>query len=189
MEAEGQFMRDSDAKPLGSLPNASGGITRLAYARAKEGGVNVVLLLKKAGLTLHQIENPGALLKVRDQIHFLNLAANVLQDNLLGFHLAQSFDLRELGLLYYVSASSEMLSMALQRAARYSLIINQGVSLKYIDGKDVVITFHYVGVSRHSDTHQIEFFMTMLVRMCRQLTGRRLAPSRVSLVHRRDSCS
>ena len=183
------FMRDADAKSLGSLPNASGGITRLAYARAKEAGVNLGLLLKKTGLAPDQIEDPRTRLKVRDQISFLNLASNALQDDLLGFHLAQSFDLRELGLLYYVSASSEMLSIALQRTARYSSIINQGVSLKYTDGKDVVISFRYVGVSRRQDRHQIEFFVTALLRMCRQLTDRRLAPSRVSLTHRRDSNS
>ena len=157
-QTEGQFVRDLDAKPLGPLPNASGAITRLAYARAKEMGVDVELLSKKAGLTLHQIEDRSARLRVRDQISFLNLAADALQDELLGFHLAQVPDLREIGLLYYVGASSETLSVAVQRVARYSSVINEGVSIKYIDGKDVVIAFRYVGVSRHQDTHQTRVF-------------------------------
>jgi AraC-like DNA-binding protein len=183
-------MREPDAKHLGPLPNATGAITRLAYARAKEAGIDLELPLKKAGLTVRQIDDPNQRLRVRDQISFLNLIADALQDDFLGFHLAQSPDLRELGLLYYVSASSEMLSMALQRAARYSAIINEGVSIKYIDGKDVVVAFHYVGVSRHKDRHQIEFFMTAMIRLCRQLTGRRVVPSRVSLTHRRNNtCS
>jgi AraC-like DNA-binding protein len=182
-------MRNLNAKRLDSLPNASGTITRLAYARLKGAEVDVASMLKKAGLTLDQIENPDVRLKVRDQIGFLNLAADALQDDLLGFHLAQSPDLRELGLLYYVSASSEMLSTALQRTARYSSIINEGVSLKYIDSQDVVMAFHYVGVSRHKDRHQIEFFVTTLIRLCRQLTGHHVAPSRVSLTHRRNNAS
>jgi AraC-like DNA-binding protein len=180
-------MPDPDANHFGPLPNATGAITRLAYKRAKDAAVDLALLLKKAGLTLHQIEDPGARLKVQDQIKFLNLAANALEDDLLGFHLALLPDLREIGLLYYVSASSEMLSMALQRVARYSSIINEGVSLTYIDGKDVVIAFHYVGISRHQDLHQIEFFITALIRMCRLLTGHHLVPSRVSLTHWRDN--
>ena len=95
-----------------------------------------------------------------------------------------------LGLLYYVAASSEILGMALRRAARYSSVINEGVSLKYNDGKDVVVAFHYVGVSRHLDQHQIEFFVTALIRLCRQLTGLRVVPSRVSLAHQRNGpCS
>ena len=182
-------MRDPTADRSGLSPNASGTITRLAYARAKKAGVEVGSLLKKAGLTLHQIEDAAVRLKVRDQISFLNLAANALEDDLLGFHLAQSPDLRELGLLYYVSASSEMLSVALQRAARYSSITNEGVFLKYIEGKDIVIAFHYVGVSRHKDRHQIECFMTILIRLCQQLTGHRVMPSRVSLIHRRNNAS
>ncbi len=182
-------MSDLPAKRPSPLPNASGTMTRLAYARSEEAGVNVGSMLKKAGLTLHQIEDPAARLKVRDQISFLNLAADALHDDLLGFHLAQSTNLRELGLLYYVSASSDVLSVALQRAARYSSITNEGVCLKYIDGKDIAIAFHYVGVSRHKDRHQIECFMTILIRLCQQLTGQRVVPTRVSLTHRRNDDS
>ena len=77
-----------------------------------------------------------------------------------------------MGWLYYVSASSETMGEALQRAARYSSIVNEGISLKYIDrGDNIVITIDYVGVSRHLDRHQIEFLMVTLVRICRQLTG------------------
>jgi AraC-like DNA-binding protein len=177
---------DPDARRLGALPSATGAITRLAYAQAKAAGLDLALLSKKAGLTLRQIEDPSVRIKVRDQISFLNLAAEALQDDLLGFHLALPSDLRELGLLYYVSASSETLGEALQRATRYSLIVNEGVSLTYVDGKDVSITFDYVGVSRHLDRHQIEFFVTVLVRLCRQLTGLRVVPARVKLTHRRD---
>jgi AraC-like DNA-binding protein len=179
-------MRDRDSKRLGTLPNATGSITRLAYAKAKDAGADLVPLLKEAGLTLREIEDPDVRLRVRDQIRFLNLAAGALQDDYLGFHLAQQPDLREIGLLYYVAASSEMMSEALRRAARYSSIVNEGVSLKYLDARDVSVKFEYVGVSRHLDRHQIEFFMTLLVRMCRQLTGLRLVPTRVSFTHRRD---
>jgi AraC-like DNA-binding protein len=179
-------LRDPDAKHVGALPSATGGIARLAYAQAKEAGVGLEPLLKKAGLTLSQIEQPGIRLRVRDQISFLNLAAGALQDDLLGFHLAQSFELREIGLLYYVMSSSEMLSEALQRGVRYSSIVNDGISLIYIDRRDVGISFDYIGVGRHLDRHQIEFWMTTLVRMCRQLTGLHLVPSRVRLTHRRN---
>jgi hypothetical protein len=150
-------------------PAPRGGLTRLAYAHAKEAEIELEPLLKKAGLTLYQIEDPSVRLKVRDQISFLNLAAAALQDDLLGFHLA--FDPREIGLLYYVLASSEMMSDALQRAARYSSIVNEGIALKYIDRADVSILFDYVGVGRHLDRHQIEFLVTALFRVCRQLTG------------------
>jgi AraC-like DNA-binding protein len=170
----------------GAHPTASGALTRLAYAQAKAAGVDVVPILKKTHVTLLQIEDPGARLRVRDQINFLNLVAGDLQDDCLGFRLALKADLREIGWLYYVAASSETTSEALQRAARYSSIVNEGISLRYADKEDIVITVRYVGVGRHFDRHQIEFIVAVLVRMCRQLTGLRLLPTRVQFIHHRE---
>jgi AraC-like DNA-binding protein len=53
------------------------------------------------------------------------------------------------------------------------------------EGEEIGVTFTYVGVERHSDRHQIEFWVTSVVRACRQLTNRRLLPSCVRFVHRR----
>jgi AraC-like DNA-binding protein len=185
--AEGDFVHDPEATRHEALPTASGTITRLAYAHAKEAGVELEPVLKKAHLTLHEIENPDARLRVRDQIRFLNLVAVAVQDDFLGFHLAQPPDLREMGWLYYVAASSEIMSDALKRGARYSSTVNEGISLKYIEKGDVAIRIDYVGVSRHLDRHQMEFLMTTLVRLCRQLTGLRLVPSRVRFTHHREN--
>jgi AraC-like DNA-binding protein len=179
------MMGHSASERLG-LPSAAGTITRLAYARAKASGVDMQALLPKAGLTLEQINNSSVRLRVRDQIRFLNLVAGALRDDWFGFHCAQPVDLREFGFLYYVSASSQTLGHALQRLARYSAIANEGLSLTYLDGRNVSVTFHYVGVSRHLDRHQIEFFMAFLVRLCRQLSGIRLVPARVRLSHHRS---
>ena len=179
---EGKISVDS---PTDRHPWTAGGMTRLAYARARAAGVALDPLLRQVGLPRQQIENPKNIIKVRDQIKFLNLAADALEDDLLGFHLAQTADLRDLGLLYYVFASSEVLIDALQRAERYSSIVNEGVSLKCIDGRALRISFHSVGVSRHLDLNQVECSMSVLLRMCRQLTGLRLVPNRVRLMHHR----
>ena len=167
------------------LPSAGGLGTRLAYARAKAAGVALDPILNKVGLTRRQVKDPASRIRVHDQIRFLDLVANALDDDLLGFHLAQAVDLREIGLLYYVLASSQTFLEALQRAARYSSIANEGISLRCMTGNAFGTSFHYVGVSRHLDQHQIEFWMTALVRICRQLTGLHVLPSRVRLTHRR----
>jgi AraC-like DNA-binding protein len=182
-------MGDPGDKRRGALPTASGGIARLAYAHVRAAGGDPVLLLNKAGLTAAQIDDRDARLNVRDQIHFLNLAADALQDDLLGFHLAQAAELRELGLLYYVLTSSDSLGEALRRSARYSSIVNEGVSLKYEHGRDIRIALCHVGVSRHLDRHQMEFFAVTLVRIGRLLTGHRLVPKRVKFVHHRSELS
>jgi hypothetical protein len=108
-----------------SIPSATGGISRLVCARIRKSGIELAPLLLKAGLTVEQIDNRSARLKVQSQIRFLELAAAALQDDFLGFHLARDFDLREIGLLYYVLASSEILADALYKAERYS-----GLSMK-----------------------------------------------------------
>ena len=178
-------MRTADAH-FHILPMASGGISRLAYAHAREKRIDVNSLLPKAGLTREQIDDPEARLNVAAQIRFLELAAAALRDDFLGFHLARKFDLRTVGLFYYVLASSETLGEALQRGARYSKIVNEGIALNLRAGRDTRISLDYVGVARHSDRHQIEFWMVALVRLCRLLTNRRLATGRVSFTHRRS---
>jgi AraC-like DNA-binding protein len=172
---------------IGALPTATGGIARLAYGRVKEAGIETEPLIKKAKLTDDQIQDLSVRLSVDRQIRFLDLAANALRDEFLGFHLAQLPDLRALGLLYYVPASSETLGEALQRVARYSSIANESLCLDYLEGADIKIKFKYVGVSRHTDRHQIEFCLTVLIRLCRQLTGCRVVPRRVTLTHHRRS--
>jgi AraC-like DNA-binding protein len=182
-----KIVNDVDSKRFGTLPTATGAITRLAYACARRAGIETKPLVKKAGLTDQLVKDRGARLTVHHQIQFLNLAAKHLGDEFLGFHLAQLPDLRELGLLFYVAASSETLGDALQRAARYSSIVNEGLSLKCLEGEDMRIVFEYVGVARHSDRHQIEFLMVALIRLCRQLTGLHLTPSRTRITHRRGT--
>lgn len=180
----GTDLRKSEVERFGALPTATGGIARIAYARAREAGIEVDPLLKKAGLTHHQIENPNIRLTVRSQISFLNLIARALDDDFLGFHLAQPSDLREIGLLFYVMASSEKLQEALQKAVRYCSIVNDGISVRYIEGAIISLTLSYVGVDRYQDRHQIEFWMTLIVRIVRQLTGHHLTPTSVRLIHR-----
>ena len=158
------------------LPSAHGGMSRFAYARAKSAGVALDPIIKQAGLTRQQLDDPHATIAVRDQIKFLNLAAEALQDDLLGFHIAQIPDLRAFGLLYYLLASSETLLDGLQRIARYSTIVNEGVAQTCTHGTELCVSFRYQGVSRHLDRHQIECWTAGLVRMCRELTGLRSFP-------------
>jgi Arabinose-binding domain of AraC transcription regulator, N-term len=106
-------MLQSNDFRLNAIPTATGWITRAAFARASKQ-MDVEPLLKRAGLTLQQITALDARIGARNQIRFLDLVAHQLPDDLLGFRLAQDFDLRELGLLYYVQASSETLGDAVR---------------------------------------------------------------------------
>jgi AraC-like DNA-binding protein len=173
-------------KRLSAIPSTAGAITRRACAVLGEAGVELAPLLAQAGLNRQQVDDDHARISVRSQIKLIELAADAMQDELLGFHLARDFDLREMGLLYYVLASSEKLGDSLHRAVRYSTIANEGIVLSFRDEADAAMTFTYVGVDRHSDRHQIEFWLTSLARICRQLTGRHLIPTHANVVHDRE---
>jgi AraC-like DNA-binding protein len=172
---------------LASIPMAGGGLSRLAVARLKSAGVPVAPLLKRVGLTPELIADPQERLSVRSQIALLNEAAIALRDDRLGFTLARDHDPREIGLLYYVMASSRTLGAALKRLARYSRVTNEALVFGYREGNRLILNLGYVGVPRHSDQHQIEFCMFGLLRICRMLTGQNLVPQYFSISHRRSS--
>jgi len=171
---------------LDSIPTAQGGLSRLAIARLGSAGVPVEPLLRRVGLTPEVIADPEERLSVRSQIALLDEAAKAVNDNCLGFTLARDFDLREIGLLYYVMASSQTLGDALKRVARYSQTTNEALVVRYREGNGLIINLSYSGVPRHSDRHQIEFCMFAVLRSCRVLTGQNLVPQRFSIAHHRS---
>jgi AraC-like DNA-binding protein len=177
----------ADHVPLSELPTASGGIARAALTRAAQQGLNTEMLLKRVGLRAWQTHDHSIRIPVQKQIVLLNAAAEELRDPFIGIRLAQRLELRDLGLLYYVPASSATFEEALRRLARYSTILNEGVRLSCNVARELSIKIDYVGVSRLSDRHQIEFFVATLVRLCRQLAGRNLTPTRISMLHDRIS--
>src|SRR5262252_10324128 len=52
--------RDAGHKQFDGIPSATGGIARLAYARAKEAGIALPQLLADSSLTVEQIEDRHA---------------------------------------------------------------------------------------------------------------------------------
>ena len=164
-------------------------MTRLAFACAQEKRADVDTLLRKAGLSRAQIEDPHVRISVRSQVVFLDLVAKALGDDLLGFHLSQNFDLRMIGLLYYVFASSETLGEALGRAARYSSIVNEGFKVTVREGREIDVVLESVGIPRRLNRHQIEFWFVTFIRACREITKRRLTANHVRFVHRRSLTS
>ena len=105
-------------------------LSRLVADRLRAAGADLQSILKQAGITHRQIDDPDERLPANCQIAFLEAAADVLNDDLLGFRLAQSADCRKLGLLYYVFASSATLDEAIRRCARYSRVANEAIVVR-----------------------------------------------------------
>jgi AraC-like DNA-binding protein len=173
-------------KSLRAIPSATGGIARLACARLREAGKNVAGVLSNAGLTIQKAGDLAARVEMQAQIKVLELAAQELKDDLFGFHLARSFDLREIGLVYYVMASSEQLTDALRNCERYSTINNEGVRLHVGSEQSLTISLEYVNAHRSSDRHHIEFWLVTLIRICRQIADARIVPRQLKVRHIRS---
>ena len=186
MVSNGTSSALNSEQDLASIPTAQGGLSRLAMTRLKSAGVPVEPLLGRAGLTPGMVAESETRLSVRSQITFLNEAAIALKDDCIGFTMARDFDLREIGLLYYVMASSQILGDALKRLARYSRITNEALVFGYREGNRLNINLSYSDVPRHSDRHQIEFCMFAVLRICRVLTGQNFVPQHFSIAHHRS---
>jgi len=55
--------------------------------------------------------------------------------------------------------------------------------VRYREENGLIVGLSYSGVPRHSDRHQIEFFMFAALRICRVLTGQILVPQHFWIAH------
>ena len=171
--------------PLRTIPSTTGGVARLVCAKLLAAGFALAPLLSKAGLKAEQIDDPAARVELRAQVRLLEIAAEQLKDDLFGFRIVQDFELREIGLAYYIPSSSKTLADALSDAERYSRIVNDGIQFRIDLDQKTAIAIDCAGVEPGSGAHQMEFWLFALVRMCRQLTGTRLAPRQLKVRHSR----
>ncbi|MCC2688577.1 MAG: hypothetical protein K0S21_1380 [Rhizobiaceae bacterium] len=121
-----------------------------------------------------------------DQIEFLRLVSDAVADDWIGLTLAADFDLREMGMLYYVAASSQRLGDALHRLERYARLGNEALVVQIRKGSVCRIGLSYTGVPRHLDRHQMELLSLAFLRLCRQLAGQKVMPLAASFIHHRS---
>ena len=170
---------------LVAIPTAAGLAARLASAELKRRNIDPAQLLARAGLSAAALDRRDRI-SVVSQIEFLELASHEVGDEFFGFGLAEKVDLRELSMLYYVTASSDRFGDALRRFERYVCVGNEALVARIHTGTVCRVSLSYTGVPRHLDRHQMEFFTLVVLRLCRQLVGRMLVPLAVSFVHHRS---
>jgi AraC-like DNA-binding protein len=176
--------RATAVQRLAIVPTAAGLAARLAVAELERRDVDPAPLLARCRMSAAAIDRRDRI-GVASQIEFLGLAAQAAGDDCLGLTLAEQFDLRELGMLYYVAASSHRLGDSLKRLERYVRVGNEALVVRIGKAPTCRISLSYAGVSRHLDRQQMEFFVLTVLRLCRQLVGRRIAPLAVGFVHHR----
>src|SRR5262249_31154192 len=144
-------------RELAGTPTAAGLATRLANAYLEQKGVDPAPLLSRCQLTARALEDRSRISAI-SQIKFLDFASEATGDEWICVTLAEDFDLREMGLLYYVAASSHRLGDALKRLERYARVGNEALIIKVQIGKVCRVRLSYAGVARHLDRQQTELF-------------------------------
>ena len=151
-------------------------------------GINAGPLLSRAGLARDQLmQDPGGV-SVEAQHRFLELVANEANDPLLGLHVAAGLELRDIGLLYYLAASSRTVAEALEYLKRYSATANEEIRLEIVPGEEeTVLIFRRVLISDELPRQHSELIALAFIRVMQALTNRSFAPSRMTFTHARNS--
>ena len=103
------------------MPTSIGLAAHLAVAHLERRGIDPAPLLASSGLSRAAVAKRERV-KVKSVIDFLERVSRAVGDDWLGLTMAGDFDLREIGMLYYVAASSERFGDALKRLDRYERI-------------------------------------------------------------------
>jgi hypothetical protein len=94
--------------------------------------------------------------------------------------------IREIGLPYYVIASSRTLGEALQRLARYSKVTNEALVFGYQEGKPAHYQPELLRRSAALGQTSNGILHVGAIRICRLLTGQTLVPQHFSIAHYRS---
>jgi len=150
-------------------------------------GFNAEPLLSKAELSRGQLmQDPGGGSAV-SQYRFLELAAIETKDPLLGLHVAAEMDLRDIGLLYYLTASCATVAEALEHLERYAATTTEDIKLEIAPQQDeTLLTFRRaLGLDEPLRQHSEMIALAFNRVLCR-LTNRDFAPSRMTFAHARN---
>ena len=151
-------------------------------------GIDAEPLLSKSELSRVQLTQDPGKLSAASQHRFLELAAVEADDPLLGLHAAAAMDLREIGLLFYLAASSATVAEALEHLAEYAATTTEEIRLEISQQQnESLLILHRALVVDEPCRQHSEFTALSFNRVLHKLTNRDFAPSRVGFAHARDS--
>ena len=158
----------------------------LSYLDRK--GIDAEPLLSKAELSRDQLSQKDSGISVASQCWFLELAAAETNDPLLGLHVAAEMDVRRIGLLFYLTASSPTVADALSHLAKYIGTTNEAALIEVAQDKFETVLSASLMLEFDVPRRQfIEYSMLELIRALYKITNRDFIPLRISFAHTRSS--
>src|SRR5215831_9266557 len=136
-------------------------------------GVDAAPLLLKAGFSRSQLSQDSGGISVASQHRFLELAAIETNDSVLGLHVAAEMDLRDAGILFYLTAASATVAEALEHLARYAGTANEAVHLEISQYKgETVLTMRPIDGHDEPRRQFSEFIALAVIRALNRATNR-----------------
>ena len=124
------------------LPTATGFAARQAIAVLRKHNIEVAPLLRRVGLSEGDLDNRQRRVSAIAQVRLLECAAEALGDSAFGLHLAQQANLRQAGLLFYVTSAARTIGETLPLYERYCRIVNEAVRVKLLPIQNGVANLH-----------------------------------------------
>ena len=159
----------------------------------RKHNIAIAPLLHRAGLSEHGLggaadESNGLSQRVSaiGQCKFLEYAAEAMDDSAFGLRLAGQIDPRDVGMYFYAGSASRDLGEALALFSRYCRIVNEAFRLTQ-GSDDAAIEFEFVGLPRHASRHNMEYVVAAICAALRTMSGRKIAPAKVTFAHNRNS--
>ena len=150
-------------------------------------GIDAEPLLLKAELSRGRLSEDSGGLSVAALHRFLESAAIEANDSLLGLHVAAEMDLRDAGILFYLTAASATVAEALEHLARYAGTANEAVHLEISQYKgETVLTMRPIDGHDEPRRQFSEFIALAVIRALNRVTNRDFAPLRVTFAHPRS---
>ena len=164
------------------------GLARLSMSmlnHATEIGAERDQVIREAGLDKVEISDPEARISAITLERFWRSLIRHDPDPALGMRLGSALSVREWGIVGYTMAYSRTLGEALQRLARYSYILNQGVlcTLSREGFRGIMVIHSELVFDRLR--HPVDIRLAAILRAVRDLTGVKIVPVEVQFAYPR----
>jgi AraC-like DNA-binding protein len=151
-------------------------------------GCNADPLLSKAGLWRNSVLDEDIDISIISQYRFLEFAAEEMDDALLGLHLAEQMDPRNVGLVFYLSSASPTVLEALSNLSKYAKTGNEDILLDLKRHKnEIVLSLRTISGQQEPHRHYSEFVALTMIRALSKATNRDITPTHIKFAHARNS--
>jgi AraC-like DNA-binding protein len=151
-------------------------------------GVTADGLLSDVGLRRTDIADPENRVPYVAILGLIERAASTLGDASYGLRLGASYRARDGGLLGFVVLNSPTLMDALANLQRYFRVVGEGEDVEIErGGPHVVLRFRESDPALRRLRHNSEYIASVVARLCREMTGKRIAPLRAEFMHSRPN--